>query len=227
METKLEKLYINKSYISTDDVLTLQDVLCELDRVLVDQKASHWRLPTRNEFLKIFADSPEELTNHIGCLKLFVTDEEHSTKNVYVMAVDKFDNMPHTYNADAVDMIMLVKEVLVKDDDSKRQLYVRNATDRITSLMKEHNASSLDLWFYSNNNVEIPNEMIRLDENDDDVFTSLKVAGDVVYVTDMRFSLNYALNEMSNECILEILSMVEDIFNKIDSGKLELREYWD
>jgi hypothetical protein len=186
-----------------------------------------WRIPTRREFFEMYAENEHGLRSLIFNNSFFVTGEENN--KLYVIKVE--NDMPMTYPiSHKVNSILCVcVDVTMREYCERKKAYGKLVNNRLHQLFDKHNIDNLDLSSYAKK-VELPNHIIMIDDFDTNVFDVIAVSRDSGNVEAQDFALydmygvEYYISGLSIECQLEVLSTIEDIFNKIDSGEAQINE---
>ena len=193
-----------------------------------------WRIPTVGEYFSMLeADKEHHLNNYTGNFNFWLADANDS--NIGYVATPLDYNQINIQKSESplrgAQSVFAVKYDVDLDylcNDARIDDYCVN---KILSMFRKHDTTRLDISFYSDNGVDIPNGIVQESEYDDNTMIGLVQEENPIDKTDFCIYCNNGrviyLRELSTGNIIDILHMVEDIFKEVDTDNepLPLMKY--
>ena len=197
-----------------------------------------WRFPTLAEFFEIKESvTDEKLAEWFGTNLFKMTD-------FYVQSINDKEDI-NLISLDGVHLscnilrqikerglsVWLSNAFFVKTDISERQYhfakrYANEAVDRIKHLLEIHNVIGLDLDKYRPEcRVDDYDYIVQTDyEYDDNMLCGIYLKDGRVYVAESEGN-DIMLDSYRCDLEVDLCDLIEDIFEGVDKGKLQIYEY--
>jgi hypothetical protein len=200
--------------------------------IVTETLGEDWRIPTRGEFLSMLdADVNHNLDNYTGKFKFWLADANDS--NCGYIATPVGENEISLKKADiptaTAECVFGVKYDVDLDyicNDARIDDY---CIERILRLYKKHDITGLDISFYYENGIEIPNGIIQENEYDDNIIIGITSEESPIDKADFCIYCNNGkeiyLRDLHTGCIINIMHTIEECLNEVDSGELPLMKY--
>lgn len=177
-----------------------------------------WTMASRREFFELFEQNDEEMKSLIGEDKPFFVVSDNNCFRGFV--INFKDGIPHTFTDKGMAKRILVIKYNYIGICERIDKYKSKISARIEELFCQHGVRSLDIYEYSKNNVDIPDYIV----NADNIIVTVGLDDrDRIVIDDM---LGYFTKRRIDTLMLDkqlvILSMIEDIFDRVDMKKLPL-----